>query len=186
MPDMDNESSALDISKLRWPEPAEGEEDTDVDETMGWINRDYADLRGYTWQDARTMLNDERELLSEVINNGTEDDLNDLVDYETWIEICEGLDLGVASAVVALSAAGCIPLASCNGSAGHAELCPVIVFRCPQHFIPTLLRIASDAGCRLQNAEEGAIALFSNDIKHFLGFAERMIDSQTAFEYGQK
>ncbi len=42
-----------------------------------------------------------------------------------------GLDIGVASAVIALSAARCIPCSSCNGGAyggSHQERHPVIAF----------------------------------------------------------
>jgi hypothetical protein len=52
-----------------------------------------------------------------------------------------GLDVGVASTVVALSPLGCVPLSSCNGGCYgdfHHESHPLIVFCAKPMYGPTL------------------------------------------------
>jgi hypothetical protein len=104
----------LDRSKLRWPEPGEATHDSGLGG-----NRMYADLRRCSWTEARQAFVLEGELIGRIeISEDSEAECEAI-----WEELSEGdrdlfgLDLGVAATVVSLSAARCIPFASCNAGA---------------------------------------------------------------------
>lgn len=99
----------LKLSHLAWFEG-----DDAADGVGLGCNHDYRDLRGLTRTDLRRVIDQEsreldRRLQSAPQCHGCEDGCS-----ECEAEF-EGLDLGVASAVVALSVIGCIPYTSCNG-----------------------------------------------------------------------
>src|SRR5262245_7331020 len=83
----------------------------------------YEDLRRFTWADADATLLDEQRAIQQVLEEGARPAA---LSAGRW-----GLDLGVASSVVALSAAGCVPFTSCNASTfepGHSAPFPIVRF----------------------------------------------------------
>jgi hypothetical protein len=81
----------------------------------GW-NRDYEDLRAdCSWKRAKEAVEYESSLLQR--HAASHDILGEYEDEECeeTMDALLGLDVGVASAVIALTAGGCITHSSCNG-----------------------------------------------------------------------
>src|SRR5437867_963142 len=95
----------VDSKQLSWPKR------TNTYPGPGW-NRDYWNLKGLTWEHAQEVLDYE---MTHLRQHAIHDDVFESEDADDLEDCLMGLDLGVASAVAALSAAGCIPVASCNG-----------------------------------------------------------------------
>src|SRR4051794_4606872 len=99
----------VDASKLRWPT----KDQTGPDSGLG-CNRSYDDLTERSWADAQTVLDLEQDLISKIeseYESSDEESLEtELLEAEMYLN---GLDLGVAATVIALSAAGCVPFSSC-------------------------------------------------------------------------
>ena len=95
-----------------------------------------------------------------------------------------GLDLGVAGAVAALSAARCIPFSSCNGGAfggRHLELYPLVAFYAREAHLQALLTAAEEAGCGLENGNNGCLVVFAGDVEALPNFATALIKRSSAF-----
>ena len=182
----------VDMSELSWPA-----RDRDLTDDSGvGCNRLYIDLRRMPWSEARRVLEieevhllredevavsgdiaggkPEQEVRQRPTNDDTDVDNDDDEDDELYEELY-GLDLGVASAVLALSAAGCIPFASCNGGPGHLELYPVVVCWARVQRVLDLLEVAEEAGCGLENANDGAVLVYADDVHKMLAFARILI-----------
>lgn len=97
-----------------------------------------------------------------------------------------GLDLGVAATVAALSASHCIPFASCNaGTYGghHWESHPLVVFFAREKQILLLLEAAAESGIGLENdADEGGVLAYSDDVRRLRDFAERLLVRAVQFD----
>ena len=156
---------SVEPSGLDWPL----ESDLASDESFV---RGYIDLRGLTWEDACETLRLERDTLVREAGDisAVEESLSD----EEYCAI-HGLDIGVAAAVVALSAANCAPFSSCNGGVGHHEAHPCIGFYCRKGRVRTLLKAAEIAGCGLANGEYGFLVLYAQSVAPLLLFAEKLI-----------
>src|SRR4051812_49326154 len=96
----------VDGSRLAWPEPGAATHDSGLG-----LNREYCDLRRLSWRDAKEVYEAEGALISriEAAHDPTEE--YELIEEEACEEPdgLSGLDIGVASTVIALSAARCIP-----------------------------------------------------------------------------
>lgn len=97
-------------------------------------------------------------------------------EWETVTIDLEGLDLGVASAVIVLSAVGCYTAASCNSWEGHAESHPLIWFWCRRYQVADLLAAAEVAGCGLINHDEGDMLLYGRSVREMYRFARELFD----------
>ncbi len=96
---------SVDPARLNWPPDSWlASED--------YFVRGYADMRGLTWSDACETLRLEQGLLVRAAGDPVA--AEEVISDEERFDL-DGLDLGVASSVVALSAAGCAPIASCSG-----------------------------------------------------------------------
>lgn len=178
----------VDMSDLSWPA-----RDHDLTDDSGvGCNRLYIDLRRMPWSEARRVLEiEEDQLLREdeaaasgnVAGDKPEQDAlqrpkpddTEVDDDNELTEVLYGLDLGVASVVLALSAAGCIPFASCNGRPGHLEQYPVVVSWAQAQRVLDLLEVAEEAGCGLENANERAVLVYADDVHKMLAFARVLI-----------
>jgi|GEM_PF-2969690 len=185
---MSNEDSSpiyrsVDISLLQWPSHISDEEEDDNERnvTMGWINRDYIDLGEISWGDVKEAVDYENELISQIDINNRQINYNDVIDYDDTGALF-GLDLGVASSVLALLAAGCITISSCNGSSGHTENYPVVIFRSRPNWVYFLLEVAEKTECGLDNAEAGTIVLFANDVHSIIQFAQELVSRHPEFD----
>lgn len=165
----------IDLNDLKWPFAAiaSGEDGES-------FNRAYTDLRGLTWTDAKRTLKLEKETLSatdyvldaaeEVVSG--DDDLHEQI---------YGLDIGVASTVVALSAARCVTITSCNGAPGHNESYPLVAFRCRKARAPDILLAAEEAGCGLHPGLDGTLVVYAGNVSTLMRFAEALIDTRKKF-----
>ena len=156
-----------------WPNPDEVE-----DGRCPGGNRDYADLRGLSWEEARSVMELEAEYIQR-IEQASEPSETELFEEEEIAEIM-GLDIGVASTVVALSAAGFIPCTSCNAGAfggRHHETYPVVAFYAQPQSVPLLMQCAEESEVGLDNdqgwsSEDLPIVVFTDDIRKMVAFSE--------------
>jgi hypothetical protein len=105
-------SRELSANGLAWPEPGAA-----VDDGGLGCNRSYVDLRRLSWSEARRVYQLETKLMARV--EASEDPMEEWAVIEDALydepdDHLYGLDLGVASSVVALSAARYVPFSSCN------------------------------------------------------------------------
>lgn len=153
------------IGELRWPGSAIASgADGDAH------NRLYKDMRGYSRDEAGEVLEIEEALLrNEREREKLEERLFEMA--PTMVP----LDCGVVSTVLALSAAGCVPITSCSGGQGHSEPGPVVVFRARPALVRHLLEAAEESECGLVNADDGMLAVYAVSIDRMLGFARSLI-----------
>src|ERR1700716_1490756 len=103
---------------------SEAEAEAAEDEGFLGGNQYYQDLRGWTWSEVRAVLDAEARAIARIALSAdpaaAEARFEDERDAdEDPIEALFGLDVGVAAAVLALSALGAMPYISCNaGSFG--------------------------------------------------------------------
>ena len=160
------------FAELSWPEPGEA-----ADENCLGCNREYIDLRLLSWAEAKRTLVAEGRLIARI--EQTEELENSVFRAEEDEEAeLFGLDTGVASTVVALSAARCVPFSSCNGGAfgsRHHEIYPLVAFYAKPETANLLLAIAGEVCIGLETNGYGFLVLYSDDIRKFPKFAEAMI-----------
>src|SRR5271163_2404135 len=169
------------VSELGWPEPGEA-----ADESGLGCNRAYMDLRRLSWTDAKEAFADEARLIARIeIAEYPEDELSAIEEeYDESAVKLYGLDIGVASSVVALSAARCVPFASCNGAAfggRHHEVYPLVAFYAKPPTADLLLAVATEADIGIENGAYGSLVVFSDDVRKFPRFADAMIRRRKEF-----
>lgn len=159
-----------DAALCHWPDSVSVD-----DERHPLGNHQYRDLRWVTSEEAVRVAELETELVERVRSAASPEDEMNLVDDELYDDPdgLLGLDLGVAGAVAALAAIGCIPVASCNGGAfggWHHEDHPLVVFYAPKSLVPTLLRAAAETSTGLDN-HDGALMLYAEAVDGPMAFA---------------
>lgn len=166
---------------LHWPVGHKVEDDSGLGG-----NRDYYNLRGLGWADVSSVRVEEDDLIARLI--AAEDSVEEYEAIEE--EWCEepgsmmGLDVGVAAATAALSAAGCTPYASCNGGAfgdSHHESHPLVAFYARAQHVPILMSVAERTDCGLERTDDGGLLLYAQDIRNLPRFAAVMIERQEEF-----
>lgn len=173
----------VDVSKLQWPEPGEGSDDSGLG-----CNRLYIDLRRASWTEAKRVFALEGELIVRI--EMSEDAVAECDAIEE--ELSEGdvgllgLDLGVASTVVCLSAARCLPFSSCNAGAfggRHSEAYPLIAFFARPQMIDLLLAsaIESEIGLENENNNYGCLVAYADDVRKLRRFAESLMSKRSLF-----
>jgi hypothetical protein len=171
----------LDASQLTWPEPGDATDDSGLG-----CNRLYADLRGLSWAEAKRVFALEGRLITRIEISKDVDAEYDAIEEE----LCEedehlfGLDLGVASTVVCLSAARCVPFASCNAGVfggHHQESYPLVAFFARSQIVDFLLASAVDAEVGLENHGYGCAVVYANDVRKFRTFAQSLISKRSLF-----
>lgn len=156
------------------PEEAEAAEDEGA--LAG--NLHYRDLRGLTWSEARQALALEQQLVERFASSGNpaqaEADFDEeRGDFGEPEEELWGLDIGVAGAVLTLSALGATPVASCNAGAfgGHHQgSTPFIAFYLGRASLKELHRLAQAADLGL-TADRGLGHLYGRSIDDLMNFA---------------
>lgn len=91
------------------------------------------------------------------------------------------LDLGTAAATLALNAAGCPTISSCNGSHGHRYDYPTVAFFAPEAKLTLLRQAAEAARVGLLTDDEGWVEVFSDVPDGLLRFAAEMRTRSSAF-----
>ena len=165
---------------LGWPARGEASEDSGLGG-----NRDYIDLRQVSWKDASRVFELEREMMRRIESlQECDPDSNtfqeELVECERYLY---GLDLGVASSVIALSAARCVPFSCCNAGAfgdHHQEKFPLVAFYARRHIADLILAAAEESGVGLQG--DKFLIAFSDDIRKMPSFARALISRRRQFE----
>lgn len=153
----------LALADLAWFEG----EDAGDDSGLG-CNRDYRDLRGKTWADVRRVLECERRLMFDV-------------ETAKWVPgvdgegpELDGLELGVATAVTALSALGCIPFTSCNGGwfgGVHASARLIVGFYLRPYHLPSIQKAAAQADAALLAEQHGGLYVRADNPAALMAFA---------------
>lgn len=141
------------------------------------VNHEYQDLRDLTLEDLKDVLEYETEAFEELRLEDFSDSVVERIDEE-WLEsfLLPGIDFGVASTVVALSALGCVPITSCRGNTlndGHRHAAPTVCFYAAENTLPLLLQHANSSGVWLANNMD-MVELYTNDLRSMLAFAREV------------
>ena len=169
----------LDLARLAWPAEADAASDSLE------ANHYYMpDVRLARWEDVDSVLTREREILPllkaapdaaaewEVQNVRVNAEADGVAD-----EFFTSLDPGIASATLALGAAGCIPFWSCNGGAfggDHSSSQPIVKFFARPAHAELLSTCAVRANVELAQDEHGRCAIIAKDISAMRAFAVSM------------
>jgi hypothetical protein len=181
------------------------------DEGFGYFRSTWL-IRGVTATQAREMIESERELVALADRHSRNAEQFDAVarvverdELEDWpdelmggpipeefvsglhgegMSPTEGLDLGVAGLVYALSAAGCWPAASCrgHGPGGWAQN-PVVYLAADRHRVSVLQPLIAATGCGLDidNARGELLVIIASSIKDMMALAQRVVDRRKQF-----
>jgi hypothetical protein len=131
-------------------------------------NHQYRDLRGMGWPDVEAALSQEAGLFDRLAAAADIDKAAELIEEEREAadfpdEDFWGLDVGVISATLALSALGATPVFSCNagGFGGHhMATFPHVAFFLPRSSAAEVLAIAEDADVGLDVVEGGIARVY--------------------------
>lgn len=168
----------LDVDRLSCLAEAAADEADESGYPAG--NQMYQDLRGYTWVDVDRALEAERRFIAQL---RAAEDLQaeaEKIDDERLdcFEPTDGLwalDIGVASATIALSALGATPVGSCNagGFGGHHQGSrPYVAFFLGEAVPDLIISIARAASVGLRRDEAGLAQIFGAGDLDLLRFAE--------------
>src|SRR6266542_3544997 len=174
----------VDLSQVLWPSnPTQYGHDN---------NRNYINLRGARWRDVDRMIAVEGELLGPCLAEVRDDKYDELweqasnafelqyevEDFPDCFEAAYGLDFGTAAATLALNAAGCPTIMSCNG---HGRSESYVGFWLPTAELALLEQAAASARAGLGNSINGAVAVYSEMLDGLLRFAIAMRARSAAF-----
>lgn len=174
----------VDIASLDWPERGDAGEDSGLG-----CNRHYADFRGVGWRAVAAMISAEKgfvDRVSSARNMAAEcSALNEELfeeEEQNGYHSLWGLDLGVASAVLALSAARCIPFSSCNAGAfregHHAEGYPLVAFFVRPQMATIIIDCANKVGVGLRQDQHGVVHVYGRRVEDLLAFAGAIYDAR--------
>lgn len=173
---------AVDCTRLGWPALDQRQEGG----RLGG-NHEYVDLRHISWAEAVDIADEERGIIDRIERADDPDAEWTVIEEE--LEEDPGLmvliDLGIASTVAALSAAGCITVSSCNGGAygdHHHERYPLVAFYARRQHVPLLLGAAERAGVGIENDPDGAVVVYADAIDRMPMFAAALIEDRAGFE----
>lgn len=172
------------LDALGWPE--HGEAGPSGEDAGFGGNRSYTDLRRMPWSEAHRIYAYESDLIARISSAEDPDDEYYVVEDELYEdpEGILGLDIGVASAVVALSAARCIPFSSCNAGAfggDHHETYPLVAFYARPAHAPLLIKYATKTDCGLENGSRGCVVLYAANVENIRKFAAEVISQSNEF-----
>lgn len=159
-------------ANLDWPEGERFKSDSGLGG-----NRLYEDLRRQPWWLYKEALAYERAFIRQFETAPDDDaraDLIEALDEDEDAACLCGLDPGVASCVLALSASRCAPFTSCNGGAfdgGHLESYPLVSFFVRPALLPPLLSCAEQTKVGLIDYG-GALQVYARQITQMIAFAE--------------
>jgi hypothetical protein len=158
---------------------------------LGWIedrraatrrglpaNQLYVDLRGFKRIDLDAVLEEERAGYQTLEAAGYDDRAVEEVDRrQATHSIIRIVDFGTAAAVVALSALGCIPIASCRGNSlgdkRHEHPAPMIIFYARRIHLPAIMEAVAEADLYITN-NEAKLEAYTDDLRKMHRFAEAL------------
>jgi hypothetical protein len=157
-------------------------------------NQLYEDFSGIEWDEVSEVIKEESTLLQQASQRATNADefdlaINDIIeerypDDDTADEVLLdflGLDLGVISAVTALSASGSISTTSCRGHNTTGEPAPLVRFTTDETRLPVILAAASSSGCGLLLDDDGMLQLYATNVLSFVAFARALLKARNIF-----
>lgn len=158
-------------------------------------NRLYEDFSGTDWTDVRDVIEAESALLQEASQRSANVDEFDLAISDILEErypeddTAEGLlpdflslDLGVMSAVAALSASGSITTTSCRGHRARGEATPLVRFTTDETRLAHIQAAASNSRCGLLLDGDGMLQLYATNILSFVAFARELLKARSIFD----
>jgi hypothetical protein len=138
-------------------------------------NFEYVDLRGASPERVDRLLQEERDGYAYLEANAFSDAAVDEIDRrQTFASALPMLDFGVAAAVAAVSALGCVPVTSCRGPTlgrrRHSQPAPMIVFYARRRHVAPLIDAVVSADCHVVN--NGAkLEVYADDVRKLHQFA---------------
>ena len=148
-------------------------------------NNYFRDLRGKSWLSARRALQLEQGIF-ELMEAGQEGLAQDQIRRRIGVvETRLGLDIGTIAAVYSISAAGGIPISSCNAGCfggAHEAPFPLVGFYWPRALMPTLRQCATRAGVSLWTHHRGEVVAGAEYIPLLLLFARELQDRRAKIE----
>ncbi|AZG78727.1 hypothetical protein [Methylocystis rosea] len=153
-------------------------------------NRAYCDLRGCGWGVVRTALDIETKLIERLKMADDVDAEMSAFEEERATAFDDepalwGLDVGVASATIAISAYGAIPVSSCNAGAfggRHPVRYPYVAFFLPKDLAPEILRCVEAADVGLLCDESGIAQIYGQGEMDLVRFAQTAWERSAAGE----
>ena len=156
--------------------------EVDEAEDSGYLagNQMYQDLRGLDWVDVARSIEIERQFITRLREAPDVDAESSRIDDERLdcLEPDEGLwqlDVGVASAAIALSAFGAVPVGSCNagGFGGqHQGAHPYVTLFLGAAAAESIVSVAQAARVGLSDAGDGLAQIFGAGDLDLFHFAE--------------
>jgi hypothetical protein len=138
-------------------------------------NFQYFDLRGFSLADLDRALSEESDaykMLEET--KYSQEAIDDVDRMRAMSHLAPMVDFGVATAVVALSALGCVPVTSCRGPTlglrPHSQPAPMIVFYARKVHLSALLGAVAEADCQIVN-NTAKIEIYADDLVKMRLFA---------------
>jgi hypothetical protein len=167
----------VDLSLLSWPRPGEA-----IDGGCLGLNRMYSDMRGARWSEVDWMIKAETAMVERIVRSEDPAAEADLIEVEASDDAdgdpLGGLDLGVAAATFALSAAGCVTFTSCNagafGSGWHPEAYPLVGFYMRPRVARAVIEAAEQAGAGLFQHRDGYLHVHGSTIEAMMGFSDAL------------
>jgi hypothetical protein len=175
---------SVNTEALGWPESSRAAREG------FYCNREYRDLRGCSWAEVDEVSDLENDIVRRLELSGTDfeqtmecvsEELDEL--YESGYEGLWGLDIGVASAVLALSACRCIPFSSCNAGAFggfHREKFPLVSFFARPLWVPAIMRAAEETSIGLYNSDDAIVAY--GEIRSLMSFSHALAARRSLFQ----
>lgn len=138
-----------------------------------------------TFEEAAECLAWERSVIDRLPewSERAEEELLDQLDDEDVASHLGSLDLGVASSVLALSAAGCATLVSCSGHFGEGRWTkyPMIQFAADEVRVRHLLDAAARSHCGISDSHHGLVEIWATDLQAMMEFARNVIEMGDRF-----
>lgn len=171
-------------------------QDVDVRQ-LGWLagrraetrhtfpaNRDYMDLRGLSLAQLDAVLALERDAFAHLEAAHYSAPAIDEADrLQRRCSVVPGLDFGIGSSVVALSALGCVPVMSCRGRSlgphAHQFPAPMVTFYARKAHVPRILDAVKSTGVFIVNSG-GKLEVYSDDLRKMHAFAQALRDAVAA------
>jgi len=138
-------------------------------------NFEYVDLRGAAPERVDRLLQEERDGYAYLEANAFSDAAVDEIDRrQVTASELPMLDFGVAAAIAAVSALGCVPVTSCRGPTlgrrPHSQPAPMIVFYARRRHVAPLIEAVVSADCQVVN--NGAkLEVYADDVRKLHQFA---------------
>ena len=158
---------------------------------LGWIdarraasrrglpaNQVYVDLRGFRRVDLDAVLDEENAGYRELEATGYAQQTIDAIDQrQATASVVRVADFGIAAAVVALSALGCIPIASCRGNSlgarRHEHPAPMVTFYARRLHLEALMAAVTEADVNIVN-NAAKLEIYADDLRKMHLFAEAL------------